>query len=77
MILKQGYPEETHSVITDDGYIMDMHRIPYGKQSPPVQGVVRPAVYLQHGLLCSSADWVMGIPEKFLGNTNGNNAEIE
>lgn len=26
-----------------------------------------PAVYLQHGLLCSSADWVMGIPSKSLG----------
>lgn len=32
-----------------------------------MDGVVRPAVYLQHGLLCSSTDWVMGIPEKFLG----------
>jgi len=29
--------------------------------------VVKPAVYLQHGLLCSSADWVMGIAAKSLG----------
>jgi lysosomal acid lipase/cholesteryl ester hydrolase len=67
MIAKMGYPSETHEVITDDGYILSMHRIPFGKHSPPVDGVVRPAVYLQHGLLCSSADWVMGTPEKSLG----------
>lgn len=58
---------EIHQVITEDCYILEMHRIPYGKNSPEVPGVRRPAVYLQHGLLCSSADWVMGIPEKSLG----------
>ena len=29
--------------------------------------IYRPVVYLQHGLLCSSADWVIAIPEKSLG----------
>ena len=67
MIAKLGYPSETHEVITEDGYILQMHRIPFGKNSPLVEGVERPAVYLQHGLLCSSADYVMGIPEKSLG----------
>ena len=68
MIAKMGYPSETHEVITEDGYILQMHRIPFGKKSPPADGVERPAVYLQHGLLCSSADYVMGIPEKSLGS---------
>ena len=67
MIAKLGYPSETHEVVTEDGYILQMHRIPFGKNSPLVEGVERPAVYLQHGLLCSSADYVMGIPEKSLG----------
>ena len=45
-----------------------MHRIPYGKgQNETEKRGKRPAVYLQHGLLCSSADWVMGIPQKSLG----------
>ncbi len=67
MIAKQGYPAETHEVVTEDGYILQMHRIPFGKKSPPESGVVKPAILLQHGLLCSSADYVMGIPEKSLG----------
>ena len=68
MVAKEGYPIETHVVITEDCYILEMHRIPYGKKSPHVQGESpRPAVYLQHGLLSSSTDWVMGTPEKYLG----------
>ncbi len=68
MIAKEGYPVETHTVITEDCYILQMHRIPFGKKSPKVKGEEpRPAVYLQHGLLSSSTDWVMGAPEKYLG----------
>ena len=37
MIAKEGYPVETHIVTTDDCYILEMHRIPYGKNSPPVE----------------------------------------
>ena len=71
MIAKEGYPIETHIVVTEDCYILQMHRIPYGKNSPQVQGEeARPAVYLQHGLLSSSADWVMGAPEHSLGKIN-------
>ena len=68
MISMEGYPVETHTVVTEDCYILEMHRIPYGKKSPNAKGEEpRPVVYLQHGLLCSSADWVMGSPEKSLG----------
>ena len=67
MIAKMGYPSETHEIITQDGYILNMHRIPFGKKSPLEEGVKKPAIYLQHGLLCSSADWVMWTEEKSLG----------
>ena len=66
MIASMGYPAETHTVITDDCYILEMHRIPHGKNAPKSQQ--RPPILLVHGLLGSSADWVMGIPEKSLGN---------
>ncbi|GAB1867622.1 Lipase [Camponotus japonicus] len=51
MIRKAGYPAESHVVMTEDGYRLTLHRIPGGNDSLPV--------LLQHGLLCSSADWVV------------------
>ncbi|XP_012231415.1 lipase 3 [Linepithema humile] len=51
MIRKAGYPAEAHIALTEDGYLLTLHRIPGSKNSPPV--------LLQHGLLCSSADWVI------------------
>lgn len=67
MIVREGYPVETHTVITEDCYILEMHRIPHGKDEDGTEEVQRPAVYLQHGLLCSSADWVMGSSDNSLG----------
>ena len=69
MILHEGYPVETHTVTTEDCYILQMHRIPYGKSLSSVrfQNKPRPVVLLQHGILCSSADWVMGHSDDSLG----------
>ena len=33
MIYEAGYPAETHTVVTEDGYILRMHRIPHGKHA--------------------------------------------
>lgn len=69
MVAREGYPVETHVVITEDGYILTLHRIPYGKTNhdDPSHPYPRPIVFLAPGLMCSSADWVMAIPEKGLG----------
>lgn len=42
---------------TPDGYILKVFRIPGSPQSPPAYG--KTVVFIQHGLLCSSADWVV------------------
>lgn len=68
MITKYNYPEETHKVRTADGYILSVHRIPHTPTELQVDD--RPAVLLLHGLLGSSADWVMAGPHKGLGKTN-------
>jgi len=66
IILTAGYPAETHHVTTPDGYILTLHRIPHGKTNRQ-SNISRPVVFLQHGLLCSSADWVLADPSKALG----------
>ncbi|XP_055848131.1 lipase 3-like [Episyrphus balteatus] len=65
IVEKHGYPFEEHEVQTSDGYILGLHRIPYSsrvKSEGP-----RPAVFLMHGLLCSSSDWVLLGPDYALG----------
>ncbi|XP_050303084.1 lipase 3-like [Anthonomus grandis grandis] len=59
-----GYPVESHTVITSDGYNLTMHRIPGGRNSEKKNGKV---AFLQHGLLSSSADWILVGPGKSLG----------
>ena len=48
LIESSGYSCQTHGVTTEDGYLLQLHRIP----GPG------PAVLLQHGMLCSSYCWV-------------------
>lgn len=66
LIRKYGYPEESHEVETEDGYLITMHRIPGLKVNPNGVGKGTP-VMLMHGLLSSSADWVINGPGKALG----------
>ncbi|XP_055701832.1 lipase 3-like [Phlebotomus papatasi] len=63
MISATGYPVESHVVRTEDGYILTMHRIPHGKVPDSTK---RPVVFLFHGLMCSSADFVVIGPERAL-----------
>ena len=66
MIRQEGYPVETHIVVTDDCYILEMHRIPYSKYENETTPN-KPVVHLQHCLLCSSADYLIQGAGKSLG----------
>ena len=66
MIMYNGYPAEQYDVITGDGYIINIQRIPHGRQET-FSSVPKPVILVQHGLLSSSSDWVSNLPNESFG----------
>ena len=82
MVIPLGYPFQSYTTITDDGYILRIFRI-QAKNTKITTG--KPVVFLQHGLLDSADDWVVNDEDKslafvlansgydvWLGNSRGN-----
>lgn len=57
------YDVENHYTTTIDGYILNIYRI----WRKGIQTSSRKVVYLQHGILASSSDWIIAGPKKALG----------
>ncbi|NXT81928.1 LIPM Lipase, partial [Zapornia atra] len=66
IITGKGYPSEEYEVMTEDGYTITLNRIPYGTQN---QGntALKPAVFLQHGLLGDARNFITNQPHNSLG----------
>ncbi|XP_043836180.1 LOW QUALITY PROTEIN: lipase member K-like [Dromiciops gliroides] len=60
-----GYPNEQYDIVTEDGYILDLYRIPHGKGCSEI-APHRPVVYLQHGLFASAFNWIANLPPNSL-----------
>ncbi|KAF2886921.1 hypothetical protein ILUMI_19251 [Ignelater luminosus] len=56
LIEKYGFPFENHTVTTEDGYILALHRIPYGRIKN--NDHKREPVLIMPGTFATSADWV-------------------
>eukprot|EP00095_Tigriopus_kingsejongensis_P011130 snap_masked-scaffold645_size120276-processed-gene-0.22 protein:Tk11130 transcript:snap_masked-scaffold645_size120276-processed-gene-0.22-mRNA-1 annotation:"lipase 3" len=56
---KEGFWLEKYNVTTRDGYGLQIHRIRH-RRGQSVWCQPRRVVFLQHGLKCSSADWIIG-----------------
>nr|CAD7576180.1 unnamed protein product [Timema californicum] len=74
LIVKYGYYVEIHHVVTEDGFILELHRIPGSPRNPPAQG--KSVFLLEHGLLCSSADWLLQGPGKSLAWKENNRIDL-
>lgn len=79
---ENGFASEKHTVTTDDGYILEVWRIPGLKGE---DNVGRPPVFMQHGVLDSGYCWLMNYAavapgfvaaregyDVWLGNSRGN-----
>ena len=67
IIASRGYPVEIHEIITEDGYILELHRISYGKGQVPNPKIKKPVVFLQHGFLNTDNVWLLTPSNQALG----------
>jgi len=58
LIAKAGYKGEAHTVETEDGYFLKVHRL------LPKQWTNKRPVFLQHGLMATAADFIIIGPTK-------------
>lgn len=69
IIRHRGYPLEIHHVVTEDGYILELHRIPFAAGNGHLTNSTkqRRPVFLQHGLMASNHVWLINPTNHSLG----------
>ena len=59
IILARNFSVETHTVLTEDGYILSLVRIPGNKLGEKPKKENGPPVLLMHGIIDSSDGWIV------------------
>ena len=68
LITSKGYTCEEYEVQTADGFILGVQRIPHGlKNRATDKNSKKQVVFLQHGLLGSSSNFVSNLANESLG----------
>ncbi|XP_077531095.1 lipase 3-like [Haemaphysalis longicornis] len=65
LMSKRGYEVQVHHVTTEDDYILEIDRMPFGVHNGT--RTMRPPVLLVHGVVSSAADFVINKPDQSLG----------
>ncbi|KAL6143958.1 hypothetical protein ACLB2K_054653 [Fragaria x ananassa] len=65
LVETEGYTCQDHQVTTEDGYILGLQRIPYGKSNNNSTAQKLP-VLLQHGLTMDGGAWLLNPPDQAL-----------
>ncbi|XP_077528662.1 lipase member M-like isoform X2 [Haemaphysalis longicornis] len=65
LIRKYGYKAEVHKVTTEDGYILEVDRIPVSSERIAAKQIY--PVLLLHGVLGNAANWVANFPSQSPG----------
>ncbi|XP_042500349.1 triacylglycerol lipase 2-like isoform X2 [Macadamia integrifolia] len=65
-IIIHGYQCQEFYVKTEDGYVLNMQRIPRGRSGSGLLNNMKQPVLLQHGVLVDGMTWVLNTPEQAL-----------
>jgi len=69
LAVSKGYQCTELKVVTDDGYILTVFRLPRASNETAIHTIKKPKpiVFLQHGLEASGTNWIMNFPTQSLG----------
>ncbi|XP_058751491.1 triacylglycerol lipase 2-like [Vicia villosa] len=65
-ITTQGYECHEFEVVTNDGYILSIQRIPVGRSQISQNATVKEPVIIQHGIMMDGSSWFMNKPNQNL-----------
>ena len=70
LVHSRGFALEIHSVVTEDGYMLSIHRLVPKSYSAKNYTTTRKPVIVQHGLFGASTDFLINSPHRHSPNSS-------